>query len=93
MYRTDAELISSSFSKFCSPHSLLFDLVGGGAAHVPCVCLGLAAMPQVHAGFGDVEQNHGGARAQAAAVTHHLQQVALYWLLSPHAVQPPVICT
>lgn len=42
-------------------HLLLFDLVGSGSAHVPCVCLGFAAMPQVHTGFGDVEQNHGGA--------------------------------
>lgn len=80
---------------FCTScvYSLLFDLVSSGAAHVLRVCLGLAAVPQVHAGFGDVEQNHGGARTQAAAVTHHLQQVALYWLFSSHTVQPPVICT
>lgn len=74
-------------------HSLLFNLVRSSAAHVLRVRLGFAAMPQIYAGFGDVQQNHGGARAQAAAVTHHLQQVALYWLLAPHAIQPPVTCT
>lgn len=44
-------------------HSLLFNLVSSSASHVPRVILGFAAMPQVYAGFGDIEQNHGGARA------------------------------
>lgn len=44
-------------------HSLLSDFVGSSASHVPRVILGFAAVPQVYAGFGDVEQNHGGARA------------------------------
>ena len=74
-------------------HSLLFDLVSSSAPHVPCVHLSLAAVPQVHVGFGDIQQNHGGPRAKTAAVTHHLQQVALYWLLSSHTVQAPVIYT
>lgn len=53
------------------------------------VQLRLAAMPQVDDGFVDVEQDHGGPRAQAAAVAGHLQKVALHRHLAPHAVQAP----
>lgn len=73
-----------------SCHSLFFDLVGSGACHVPCVCLRLAAVPQVDESLAYTEQYHGDSGAQAAAVTGYLQQVALHLHLSPHAIQTPV---
>lgn len=53
--------------------------------------LRLAAVPQVDDGLVDVEQDHGGSGAQTAAVTRHLEQVALHGNLAPHAVQTPLI--
>lgn len=55
------------------------------------MCLRLAAMPQVDESLTDVEQNHRDSGAQAAAVTGHLQEVALHLHLPSHTVQTPVI--
>ncbi len=74
-----------------SSHSLFFDFAGGGVCHLPCVCLRLAAMPQVDEGLADAQQHHRDPGAQAAAVTGHLQQVALHLHLAPYTVQTPVI--
>lgn len=73
-------------------HSLFFESVGGDAGHLPSVCLGFAAVPQVNEGLADTQQNHGDSGTQTAAVTSHLQQVALHLHLTPHAVKTPVIC-
>ena len=70
--------------------SLFFDLERGRVAHAAGVQLRLAAVPQVDDGLVDVEQDHGGSGAQAAAVTRHLQQVALHRHLATHAVQTPL---
>lgn len=72
-------------------HLLFFDLIGSCACHLSRVCLGLAAMPQVDEGLADTQHHHGDAGAQATAVAHHLQQVALHCHLPSHAVQAPVI--
>lgn len=48
-------------------------------------------MPQVDAGLADTQQKQGNSGAQTAAVTGHLQQMALHLHLSPHTVQAPVI--
>ena len=71
--------------------SLLLDAAGGSEGHVPRVRLGLAAVPQIDEGLAHAHHHHGDPRAQAAAVTHHLQQVALLRHLPAHAVQTPVI--
>ena len=70
--------------------SLLLDAAGGSEGHVPRVRLGLAAVPQIDEGLAHAHHHHGDPRAQAAAVTHHLQQVALLRHLPAHAVQTPV---
>lgn len=72
-------------------HSLFFDFVGGGVCHLPCVWLRLAAVPQVDKGLANAQQHHRDPGAQAAAVTGHLQQVALHLHLPSHTVQTPVI--
>lgn len=64
-----------------------------GVSDVARVQLRLAAVPQVDDGFVDVEQNHGGPGAQAAAVAGHFQKVALYRHLAPDAVQAPFAWT
>lgn len=48
-------------------------------------------MPQVDEGLADTQQHHRDPGAQAAAVTGHLQQVALHLHLPTHTVQTPVI--
>lgn len=73
-------------------HSLLLDPECGGVAYAPRVHLCLAAMPQVDDGFGDVEQNHGSAGAQAAAVAGHLQQVTFHRHIPTHTVEVPFTC-
>lgn len=74
-------------------HSLLLDLERSLISHAACMQLRLAAVPKVDESFVDVEHNHGGSGAQAAAVAGHLQQVALHWHLAPHTVQTPFACT
>lgn len=73
-------------------HSLLFEPVGGDTRHLPRVRLGFAAMPQVDEGLADSQQHHGNSGAQTAAMTGHLQQVALHLHLPSNAVKTPVIC-
>lgn len=53
-------------------NSLLLDLVCCSVSNIARVQLRLAAIPQVDDGIVDVEQDHGGPRAQAAAVAGHL---------------------
>lgn len=65
----------------------------GRVSHAASVQLRLAAVPQVDDGLVDVEQDHGGSGAQAAAVARHLQQVALHRHLAPHTVQTPLTWT
>lgn len=74
-------------------NSQLLDLVRCSVSDVTRVQLRLAAVPQVDDGFVDVEQDHGGPRAQAAAVAGHFQKVALHRHLAPDAVQAPFAWT
>lgn len=73
-------------------HSLFLDFICRSPSDLLCVGLGFASVPQVDEGFMDVEDNHGCPGPQAAAVTGHLQQVALNGHLSTHTVQPPLAC-
>lgn len=73
-----------------APNSLLFDFLGRRVSHGAGVKLSFAAVPQIHDGLVDVQQNHGGPGAQAAAVARHLQQVAFCRHLAPHTVQTPL---
>lgn len=74
-------------------HSLLLDLERRRVSDTARVQLRLAAVPQVDDGLVDIQQDHGGSGAQAAAVRGHLQQVALHWHLTPHTVQAPFAWT
>lgn len=87
---TTANLISRHPRK-CD--SQLLDLVRCSVSDIARVQLRLAAVPQVDDGFVDVEQDHGGPGAQAAAVASHFQQVALHRHLAPDAVQAPFAWT
>lgn len=71
-------------------HSLLLDLQSGRVSDAASVQLRLAAVPQVDDGLVDVQQDHGGSGAKAAAVTGHLQQVALHRHFTTHTVQTPL---
>ena len=71
-------------------NSLFLDPLCSSASHGVRVRLRLAAVPQVQDGLGDVQEDHGGPRTQAAAVTRHLQQVALDGDLPADAVQAPL---
>ena len=88
LWHVEAKICGKNIKFF---HSLLFDFVSSGACHLSSVCLRLAAMPQVDEGLADAQQHHRDPGAQAAAVTGHLQQVALHLHLPPHTVQTPVI--
>lgn len=74
-------------------NSQLLDLVRCSVSNVARVQLRLAAVPQVDDGFVDVEQDHRGPGAQAAAVAGHFQEVALHRHLAPDAVQAPFAWT
>lgn len=71
-------------------HSLLLYLKSGRVSNTAGVKLRFAAVPQVDDGLVDVEQDHGGSRAKAAAVTSHLQQVALHRHFTTHTVKTPL---
>lgn len=71
--------------------SLFFNLESRRVPHAAGLQLCLAAVPQVNHRLVDVEQDHGGSGAQAAAMTRNLQQMALYWNLTPDNVQTPLI--
>lgn len=86
-----AECSCKKTTKKTTVHSLFFEFVGGGARHLLSVLLRFAPVPQVDESLAAVQQHHGDSGAQTAAVTDHLQQMALHRHLPSHAVQTPVI--